>query len=190
MEAVLDDPAQGNDEAAALLARMAQGSQTALRAFYDSHHKRIYAFALKRLREPAEAAEVLNEVMLHVWRRAGTFEGRSKVSTWVLGIANHKVLDCLRRRGTRTLEELDDNLLDANADCTKALSAAQDAILVKRCMENLSDVHRQVMHLAFFEDLPYPEIAQIVDAPVGTIKTRVFHAKRLLQECLENAGLT
>lgn len=154
--------------------------------FFQRHNAVIYAFALKRLHEAADAADILNDVMLQIWQKAHTFEGRSKVRTWVLGIANYKILDMLRKRGRTDHEELDEQIVDENADAGLAnISMAQDADAVKQCMENLSDMHRQVVHLAFFEDMPYPEIAQVLDCPAGTVKTRMMHAKNNLKRCLQ-----
>lgn len=172
-------------KAVELLAQIANGSEAALTRFYQTYHARVYAFVLRRLNDPAEAAEILNEVMLEVWRKANRFEGRSQALTWVLGIANHKALDALRRRGRRETEELDETLPDDDAPAAgDLLSAAQNAEFIRRCLEKLSDAHRLMVHLAFFEDMPYPDIAQVAECPVGTVKTRVFHAKRLLKECL------
>jgi RNA polymerase sigma-70 factor, ECF subfamily len=172
-------------DAAELLAQIAGGSEAALKLFYEAFHRRVFAFIQRRLNDPADAADVLNEVMLEIWRSAGRFEGRSQALTWVLGIAHHKALDALRRRGRHRTEELDESMPDE--DCPSAgdvMNAAQNAELLRRCLDKLADTYKLVMHLAFFEDLPYPEIARIADCPVGTVKTRVFHAKRLLKDCL------
>ncbi len=174
------------DNAATLLSRIARGDSGAIESFFDTYQARVYAFALKRVRNATDAAEILNDTMLEVWRSAARFEGRSQPLTWVLGIANHKTLDRLRKRhGQRDNEELDDDLPDNDQlSAVDALVGAEDALRVRRCLEPLSDAHRLVIHLAFFEDLPYPEIAEIVGCPVGTVKTRVFHAKQLLKRCL------
>jgi RNA polymerase sigma-70 factor, ECF subfamily len=172
-------------DAAGLLAAIAAGSEPEFARFYDAYHSRVYAFVMRHLGDPAEAADVLNEVMLEVWRSAARFEGRSQALTWVLGIAHHKALDALRRRGRSQTEELDESLPDEEApNPPELLDAAQNAERLRRCLERLSDDQRLVVHLAFFDDLPYPEVARIVDCPVGTVKTRIFHAKRLLRRCL------
>jgi RNA polymerase sigma-70 factor (ECF subfamily) len=172
------------DQLAPLLAAVARGSEAALEQLYRAAHARVYAFALKRVRNPVEAAEILNEVMLEVWRHAARFEGRSKALTWILGIAHHKALDALRRRHGEVHAEPDADIADEDADVESAWTGAENAEWLRRCLERLSDAHRTVVHLAFFDDLAYPEIAQIVDCPVGTVKTRMFHAKRLLKDCL------
>lgn len=173
------------DTAAGLLRRMAAGSEAALREFYQAFHGRVYAFALKRMRNPADAADVLNEVMLEAWRSAARFEGRSQALTWVLGIAHHKIIDNLRRQKNQPREELDPEMPDDDSPTAfAALAGAQDAAQLRRCLDGLSDAYRLIVHLAFFEDLAYEEIAKIADCPVGTVKTRMFHARRLLKRCL------
>lgn len=158
--------------------------------FYGMYEKDVYAFARARLDDPHAAADVVNEVMLVVWRTADRFKGSSKVRTWLLGIANNKVLDVLRRRGRQSHEELDERLADDSAEAgERVVVAAQNSRSVKTCLKSLSDQHRQVVHLAFFEDLSYGEIAQIIGRPAGTVKTRMYHARICLKRCLERMGL-
>lgn len=158
--------------------------------FYGMYEKDVYAFARARLDDPHAAADVVNEVMLVVWRTADRFKGGSKVRTWLLGIANNKVLDALRRRGRRPHEELDERLADDSSEAgERVVVAAQNSRSVKTCLKGLSDQHRQVVHLAFFEDLSYGEIAQIIGRPAGTVKTRMYHARISLKRCLERMGL-
>ena len=183
---------QPADAATALLASIAGGDRDAFGAFYDEFHARVYAFALRRLRNAADAADVMNEVMLEVWRNAARFEQRSKPSTWVLGIAQHKIVDLLRRRRPKTAEDCIECIEHAASDdsaADDALAVVHDAQTLRRCLEQLSDAHALVLHLAFFEDLSYSEIAEITGCPPGTVKTRAFHAKRLLKHCLTNASL-
>lgn len=185
MTAMQEAEAIDTEIAAGLLNRMAAGSEAALREFYQAFHGRVYAFALRRLRNPADAADVLNEVMLEAWRSAARFEGRSQVLTWVLGIAHHKIIDNLRRQKSHLLDELDPEIADDDSPTAfDALAGSQDAAQVRRCLEGLSDAHRLIVHLAFFEDMAYEEIAKVADCPLGTVKTRMFHARRLLKRCL------
>jgi RNA polymerase sigma-70 factor (ECF subfamily) len=170
-----------------LLGRIAQGDPVALERFYDEHHTRVYAFALSRLRNAADAADVLNEVMLEVWRGADRFEGRSRPLTWVLGIAHHKVIDLLRRRKDTFTDVSDLDIPDDVPTAADVMAGVEDAARVRRCIELLSDAHRQVVHLAFYHDLSYTEISELADCPVGTVKTRMLHARRLLKRCLGGA---
>ncbi len=177
----------------ACLEAIARGDQAAMQRFYEAHAQIVYAFALRRLDDPADAADVLHEVMLEVWRKAGRFEGRSRVRTWLLGIARHKVLDRLRALG-RTRERESDIDPDTRAeadegdDILAATRAAGEARHVRYCLQRLRDIHRQVMHLAFFQELSCAEIAQVLGCPTGTVKTRMMHARRAMKRCLQALG--
>jgi RNA polymerase sigma-70 factor, ECF subfamily len=178
------------EDAAELLASIADGSETALAEFYRLYQSRIYGFIIRRVHNAADAADILNEVMMEVWRHAGAFQGRSRVLTWVLGIAHHKIIDCLRRRSPHL--ELEDGVEEYMEDeCDGApeiLAKQQDATLLRFCVEKLSDSQRAVVHLAFFQELTYAEVATILACPEGTVKTRMFHAKQKLKDCLMRAG--
>lgn len=175
-----------------LLKQISQQKQLALKAFYALFEPRVYHYAMSRLNDTFDAADTLNEVMMEVWKHAGRFEGRSKVSTWLLGITQHKVYDRLRKRGHSQkhddIEDHSSHLTDNALPMERVLSAAQDADLIQHCLQRLSATHREVLHLAFFEDLPYQEIASIAQCPEGTVKTRVFHAKIALKNCLAKAN--
>ena len=174
-----------------LLQQISQQKQHALKSFYELFETRVYHYAFSRLNDPFDAADTLNEVMMEVWKYASRFEGRSKVSTWLLGITQHKVYDRLRKRGHSQkhddIEDHSDHLTDNALPMERVLSAAQDADLIQRCLQGMNPVHREALHLAFFEDLPYQEIARIAQCPEGTVKTRVFHAKIALKNCLAKA---
>jgi len=178
------------DDAIGLLAAIAGGSEAALAEFYHLYHARIYSFIIRRVHNGADAADVLNAVMMEVWRYAAAFQGRSQVLTWVLGIAHHKTIDCLRRRSPHVeLEDgVEDHLEDEHDGAPEILMRQQDAALMRYCIEKLSDSHRAVVHLAFFQELNYTEIAKILVCPEGTVKTRMFHAKQNLKNCLLRAS--
>jgi RNA polymerase sigma-70 factor (ECF subfamily) len=182
---MVQDAGQEIAEAGELLSRIARGETRALESFYDAYHARVYSFALKRLSNSADATEILNEVMLEVWRSASRFEGRSRPLTWVLGIAHHKVIDRLRRRRHASHDELDLDLTpDESPGVVETMAGTQDAARVRHCVEQLPESQRLMIQLAFFDDLSYPEISEIANVPVGTVKTRVFHAKQALKRCL------
>jgi RNA polymerase sigma-70 factor (ECF subfamily) len=172
-----------------LLQQIAEGQQSALETFYQLYESRVYRYALSRLNDSFEAADTLNEVMMEVWKYAQRFEGRSKVSTWLLGITHHKVYDRLRKRKKSNLEDdIDDfsnQLIDeSDTHMEQVIAGAEDANMIQNCMNKLSSSHREVIHLAFYEDMQYQEIAEVSSCPEGTVKTRVFHAKQALKKCL------
>ncbi|MEO8062436.1 MAG: RNA polymerase sigma factor [Pseudomonadota bacterium] len=175
-------------EAAArgLLGDIATGNQRALETFYRDYHGAVYQFALRLVRNPADAAELVNESMLEVWKAANTFRGGSRVRTWLLSIVNHRAVDLLRRKRRHGGGvELDDDLVDEGVcPMPDVLAGAQNAQQVRACIDRLPERQRQVVHLTFFEQLAYPEIAQVLEVPAGTVKTRMMHAKSKLMHCL------
>lgn len=154
--------------------------------FYRLFEQRLYRFIKSKLNDSFEAADILNETFLEVWRKAGTFEGRSKVSTWLFGIAYYKIMDKLRaKRPDLISDDVSPELIDETAQTDACLLATEDAGHIRFCLARLKAAHRAVLELAFFEDMAYGEIAKIAGCPEGTVKTRIFHAKQLMKHCLE-----
>ncbi len=169
----------------ALIKRIADGDRQALAELYRLMEKPVYRFILSRLNDPFESSDILHDVFLEVWRSAGRFEGRSKLQTWIFGIAYRKVIDRHRKAGRSTLTDTaDENIADDAATAESCVVAAQDAEQVQHCLSTLSDDHRSAISLAFWEDMSYREIADVCKTAEGTIKTRIFHAKKLLLRCL------
>jgi RNA polymerase sigma-70 factor, ECF subfamily len=169
---------------ACLVRRAGAGDRAAMALLYERHADALYAFIRARLNDHAEAADVMHEVFLEVWRSAERFAGRSTVRSWMCAIARHKTIDS-RRRSTRVvMADADHSLSDDAPDPHARLETARDAACVHACISALNACHRSAIHLAFFEELSYDDIAAIEDVPVGTIKTRIHRAKQLLRRRL------
>ena len=173
-----------SDDLAPLLPRVGKGDKTALATLYRALETPLYRFIRSRLNDPHEAADLLHDVFIEVWRSADRFEGRSQVKTWVFGIAYRKVIDSFRKSGRVDLPGEVPEQIDETADAEACVLAVQEAAHVRHCMDQLGTDHRAAVALAFYEDMSYSQIAEVVDAPEGTIKTRVYHAKKLLMRCL------
>ncbi|WP_424934484.1 RNA polymerase sigma factor [Amaricoccus macauensis] len=171
-------------EDADLIRQVGAGDKLAMKALYERHSDALFHFLRFRLGDAHEAADVMQEAFLEVWRNAGRFEGRSSAKTWIFGIARNKAIDRMRRRGKMVLGEPDQTIPDDAPSPEKVMENASDVARVRACMEKLSDAHRTAVRMAFYEDMSYPEIAEAEAVPVGTIKTRVHHAKQLLKHCL------
>lgn len=172
-------------ELKALLSRIADGEKSALSTLYVEMEKPLYRFINLKLNDPFQSADILHEVFLDIWKGAGKFEGRSAAKTWMFGIAYRKVMDVFRK-GARV--DVTDDLpeqVDDSPDAASTLAAAQQAEHVRFCLDGLKPEHRSAVELAFYEDMSYREIAEVTDVPEGTVKTRVFHAKKLLLHCLQ-----
>ena len=176
------------DELAQLLLQIGGGDEQALARLYQKLSRRIYAFSLRRINNTDLAEEVVVETMYEVWRNAKKFDGRSQVSTWVLGIARYKTLDKLRqinRHETTSDEEVLESITDESASTYDTLLQKQQSEQIARCLGTLPDDQRECLHCAFYEEMSIHEIAQLQDIPSNTVKTRLFHARRKLKECLE-----
>ncbi len=171
-----------------LLRQIGQGSESAMADFYRLYENRLYKFIKTKLNDSFEAADILNETFLEAWRKAGTFKGDSKVSTWLFGIAYYKTMDRHRKKKAQLIDE--DNfpeIADESESALACLLSEERGAHVKRCLETLKEAHRAVMQLSFYEDMTYGEIAGIVGCPENTVKTRMFHAKEAMKHCLQGS---
>ena len=173
-----------SDASADLLGRVAEGDAAAMRMLYDSIGPDLYRFIQTKVGDASEAADVLQETMLDVWRQAGAYEGRARVRTWIFGIARNKAIDRWRNLKAPIGGELDETIPDEAPDAERVMAALQDGAALRACVAGLSKAQRTAVELAYFQDLSYGEIAVIENCAVGTVKTRVHYAKLLLQRCL------
>mgnify|MGYP001794282685 FL=1 len=174
-----------SDTDAELLGLVARGDQDALKQLYDRYAAHLNSFVQNYLADPQEAADIVHEAMLDVWRTADRFRGGSKVKSWMFSIARNKAID-RNRKGARTiLGEVDVDIADDAPEPHKTLEAFQDAERVRICIEGLNEIQKSAIHLAFYEDLSYSQIAEIENCPTGTIKTRIMAAKAALMRCLQ-----
>ena len=164
------------------LAKIARGEQSALLALSQRYQRPLFVYLLRLVRDASLAEEILQDVLVAIWQGAATFSGRSRVSTWVFGIAHHQAVQATRRCALphippEGLEDLSDVTQDAER-VTFALALQED---LEAALEQLSPVHREALELVLAQGFSYDEAAMITDVPVGTVKSRVNHARRLVQ---------
>ena len=168
-----------------LLQCVAQKDRVAFEQLYARQFPQLSRYLFKLLRRPEMVEEVLNDAMFIVWEKAEKFEGRSKVSTWITGIAYLKGIKALDRIKTMP-EQRAENLADSedieeNVNLINRLGL-QDWL--KTGLNQISPDQRSVVELTYFSGYSYQEIADLMDCPVNTVKTRMFHAKRRLAKLL------
>lgn len=161
------------------------GDRRAMHILYLRYNDAIYAFGLSRSGNSELASDCVHDTMLDVWRSAAKFAGRSSVKTWLFSIARNKMVDALRKRGKHSFVEEVPEVEDRAPNPEAAAIAAAERARLHHCLEGLSGPQRAAVRLAFLEDLSYAEVAEIEAVPVGTIKTRIHHAKQALMRCLE-----
>jgi RNA polymerase sigma-70 factor (ECF subfamily) len=174
----------------ALLGRVAAGDKAAMHTLYSRERLRVYRFVLRILRNPTVAEDLLSDVFLEVWNKAGSFEGRSTISTWILGIARFKALSALRRKAG---VELDDSIVatlrDPSDDPEDIVSKQDTGEALRRCIGQLSAKHAEIVDLVYYHEKSVAEVARIVGIPENTVRTRMFFARKRLAELLKAEGV-
>lgn len=168
---------------ARLVGRTANGDLQAFEQLYRAYHPRLSRFLDRVMRRSGLVGEVLNDTMLVVWNRAASYDGRSKVSTWIFAIAYRTALKALHRHD-EPLADPADELVAEQPGPEQRRSDTETRAALMRALDMLSSEQRSVLVLTYFHDLPYAEIAQIMSCPVDTVKTRMFHARRRLKTLL------
>jgi len=173
-----------------LIERIAGGDRMAMQVLFARHHVKVYRFTLRLIRNEAMAEDIISEVFLDVWRQAGRFEGRSQVSTWLLSIARFKALSMLRRRTDAELDEtMEAAVEDPSDNPDVALQKKDKAAVLRRSLERLSAEHREIVDLVYYHEKSVQEAAKILGIPEGTVKTRMFHARKKLAELMKAEGI-
>lgn len=172
-----------------LVERVAGGDRAAVRLLFMRHHARVYRFAARQTGSEMMADDIANEVFLELWRQAPAFQGRSEVSTWLLGIARFKALSALRKRKEETIDEDQAAAIPDTGDTPEVAVMKDDkATALKRMVNALPEEHRTVIDLAYYHAKSVAEIAEVLQIPVATVKTRMFYARKKLGEALQAAG--
>lgn len=173
-----------------LIHRIAGGERLAMQVLFARHHVRVYRFVLRLVRDEASAEDVVSEVFIDVWRQAGQFEGRSAVSTWLLGIARFKALSARRKRTGEALDDEAAAAIEDQSDSPEVLLQKKDkGAVLRQCLGALSNEHREIIDLVYYHEKSVDEVARIVGIPENTVKTRMFYARKKLGELLQKAGI-
>jgi len=167
-----------------LLARVSAQDLQAFEQLYRIYQPRLARFLIGMLQRPQLIEEVLDDTMMVVWQTAGSFRGSSKLSTWIFAIAYRKALKARARWPEPVEDEEFDTRVspDPGPDQQLHHHRLHDALVT--AMNQLSREHRAVVDLTYFHGMGYREIAEIVDCPVDTVKTRMFHARRRLKQAM------
>ncbi|RIJ71149.1 sigma-70 family RNA polymerase sigma factor [Nakamurella silvestris] len=171
-----------------LLGQVARGDQQAYASLYDQMSPRVYGIARRVVRDPSQAEEVGQEVMLEVWRRATRFDpARGSALSWIMTIAHARSVDRVRsaqastdrdvRYATETIERDTDVVVDA-------VEASFERKQVQRCLSTLTDLQRESINLAYYSGYTQAEVAVALQTPLGTVKTRLRDGLIRLRDCL------
>ncbi len=169
-----------------LLARIANGDGLAMRALFVRQRTPVYRWLLRFVSNESLAEDLLSEVFLDVWRHAGRFESRSSVSTWLIAIARNKALSARRRRTDAELDErIERTVADPTDNPQVVLEKKNRGELLRQALINLSPKHREIIDLVYYHEKSIDEVAQILEVPSATVKTRMFYARQKLVESIK-----
>jgi RNA polymerase sigma-70 factor, ECF subfamily len=174
---------------AELLRRISRGDEDAMAAFYREHGRVVLAQVLLVTGERVLAEEILQDTMLAVWRGAGSFRAESSARSWVIAIGRRQTRDRLRGRRLRVVDDtfLADRPGPGPGPETLALDRAELAE-VTTAIRDLATPHREVLGLVFGSGLSLPEVAAVLEIPVGTVKSRLAAARTALSRILDERG--
>lgn len=185
-----------------LVRRVARGDERAFGKLYNAHNVSLYNYVLRLVHDPAVAENLLQEVFVAVWQGASGFRGGAQVRTWLFRIAHHQAVSCLRRERAgisiagaggaavgwpdRDTADGPDGAVPGGAEVEAAAWSAWRADQIHAALRQLAPNHRAVIELVFFHELSYAEVAEVLDCPVGTVKSRMSWARRHLADALKN----
>jgi len=177
-----------------LLARVAKGDQEAFEQLYEQSSALLYALVMRIVGNQDEAAELLQEVYLEAWRKASNYDvARGTPMAWLVTLARSRALDRIRALGSRgkgVTASLDDTpaagLVATNSDAVEMRAATERQALVGMALKRLPPVQRQAIELAFYGGLTHMEIAERLQTPLGTIKTRIRLGMEKLRDSLRS----
>lgn len=171
-----------------LLQGVRQGRRADFDALYRIYHPRLQRFLLHLMRQVELVDEALNDTMMVVWQRADAFDGRSRLSTWIFGIAYRKAMKALSRFDPPQELPEGDEEADPGPGPEQQLGLRQVRAQLQQVLGQLSVDHRAVVELCYFHEMAYDEIASVVGCPPETVKTRMFYARRRLRTLLAALG--
>ena len=180
-----------------LLRLIASAQENALGELYDRYGRLVYSMALNTVGEPTLAEEITQDVYLRVWEKAGTYRSdQGKVITWLASIARYRAIDVLRRQSVRPegnraiLSEEDAFELPDPINTEDQVEISQRKQHIRNAIAQLPEEQRRALAMAFFQGYSHTEIAEILNEPLGTVKTRIRLAMQKLRTILQEGMIT
>ena len=176
----------GGRELGGLLGLVARGDEAAYGVVYGQLAGHVFGIARSVLRDPAQAEEVAQEVMLEVWRDAARFDAtRGSAKAWVMTLAHRRAVD--RVRSEQAAADRDQRAAKPEISydvVAETVAARLDAERVRRCLGSLTGLQQESITLAYYRGFTYRQVAALLKVPVGTVKTRMRDGLIRLRDCL------
>jgi RNA polymerase sigma-70 factor (ECF subfamily) len=182
-----NEPAHLSDEA--LVEAVARADEDALGQLYDRFGKVAYGLAFRILQDAALAEDAVQEAFLQIWRSAGSYEPeRAKASTWLLTFVHRRAVDLVRREERRRTISADPDPEPPESGADEAVVAHSRREIVREALRRLPAEQREAIELAYYGGLTQSELAERLDQPLGTIKSRMFTGLQRLRVLLVESG--
>jgi len=171
------DPTAPPDPLTDLMQRTARGDEDAFARLYDALAGAVYGIVLRVLRDPAQSEEVAQEVLVEVWRQASRYEaGRGSVKAWVMTVAHRRAVDRVRSAQASSDREQRAGRVETTRpydEVTEEVEKRLEVEQVRRALHRLTDLQREAVSLAYYGGYTHREVAELLDVPLGTVKTRL-----------------
>ncbi|HZB33630.1 MAG TPA: ECF RNA polymerase sigma factor SigK [Streptosporangiaceae bacterium] len=173
-------------ELGTLLDRVARGDQDAFEQVYRHVAGPVYGLALRVVRDPAQAEEVAQEVLVDVWRTAARYdETRGSALAWVMTLAHRRAVDRVRSaQAVADREERTARVERDHDEVAESVAARLEREQVRRCLGTLTELQRESVTLAYYSGYTYREVAELLQVPLGTVKTRMRDGLIRMRDCL------
>lgn len=196
----MTDKHEATEQLALLLARVALGDRSSFAQLYGRTRRELFAVAYRVLGSRETAEDALQDAFVSIWHHAANYRvAASQPMTWMTSIVRNRALDVFRSEGKHPQRAVRASVHDAEEDAvqiaspdpepSELLDQAVESLGIRRCMDALDPAQRQALSLAYYRGLSHSEIAETMDAPVGTVKSWVRRGLDRLKHCLEAAGV-
>jgi RNA polymerase sigma-70 factor, ECF subfamily len=183
-----DGQAEAGADLVGLLALVARGDHRAFELVYAELAGPVYGVVRQVLRDPAQSEEIAQEVLLEIWRTASRYDpAKGSPAAWALTIAHRRAVDRVRSENASSLREQKAAPVSqaGTDDVAEEVAAALDRQRVRRCLDGLTELQRESIKLAYYCGYSYPQVAQLLGVPLGTVKTRIRDGLIRLRDCME-----
>jgi len=174
--------ARPSDES--LLERIRMNDQTAMTDVFDRYGSMVYSVALRILKDPSQAEDIMQEIFFQVWKNPNTFvQGRGSLGAWLVVVTRNRAIDSLRRR--KPTDSVDDVVLASSTNLASEVERNATIEKIRATLKGLPPEQQKSVELAFFEGLTHSEIAEKTGDPLGTVKTRIRLALISLRKAIQ-----
>jgi RNA polymerase sigma-70 factor (ECF subfamily) len=167
-----------------LIRRMKAGDDDAVCDLYARYGQRLYSFALRLTNDPATAEDVTQNTLITAWRSVQTFRGEGRPIAWLLGIVHHTAMNAIRNRPPDLDRGTEETVPDRQPSPEELAQGQEMKRWVREGLQSLSSEHRAVLELVFYQGLSLSEVAEVLECPIGTVKSRLSYARHHLRGVL------